>query len=145
MPRPRQGRSIACCTGCSIAACCGMKNARWRVSTASWQFPMSIASRLDASMATPCPCRSMSSRPVSAGEHVLLADEPRTFARAVVRLLRDVDRRRQLEAAARALVVERYDWSAVAGALEESLVRVASTLAFEPVRARANNGRGRVA
>jgi sugar transferase (PEP-CTERM/EpsH1 system associated) len=64
--------------------------------------------------------------PVAGGEHVLLADEPRTFARAVVRLLRDVERRRQLESAAHKLVVERYDWSAVAGALEESLVRVAS-------------------
>ena len=64
--------------------------------------------------------------PVASGEHVLLADEPRTFCRAVVRLLRDVDRRRQLERAARTLVVERYDWSAVAGELETALERVAS-------------------
>ena len=39
------------------------------------------------------------------------------------RLLRDPDRRQQLEAAARALVVEHYDWSAVAGSLEEALIR----------------------
>jgi glycosyltransferase involved in cell wall biosynthesis len=63
--------------------------------------------------------------PVTNGEHVLLADEPTTFARAVVNLLRDIDRRRQLEAAARTLVVEKYDWSAVAGALEDALVRMA--------------------
>ncbi len=63
--------------------------------------------------------------PVTAGEHLILADEPRSFARAVVRLMRDVDRRRQIEAAARALVVERYDWSAVAGSLEDALIRVA--------------------
>jgi sugar transferase (PEP-CTERM/EpsH1 system associated) len=63
--------------------------------------------------------------PVKPGEHLLLADEPRTFARAVVRLLRDVGRRRQIEAAARALVVERYDWSVVAGELNDALVRVA--------------------
>jgi sugar transferase (PEP-CTERM/EpsH1 system associated) len=63
--------------------------------------------------------------PVTPGKHVLLADDPRTFARAVVRLLRDVGRRREIEAAARALVVERYDWSAVAGQLEDALVRVA--------------------
>src|SRR6185295_2380823 len=44
--------------------------------------------------------------PVTNGEHLLLADQPDTFARAVVQLLRDVDRRRQLEAAARTLVVE---------------------------------------
>jgi glycosyltransferase involved in cell wall biosynthesis len=63
--------------------------------------------------------------PVTRGEHVLLADEPHTFARAVVRLLRDVGRRRRLEDAARALVLERYDWSAVAGTLEDALWRFA--------------------
>ncbi|OLE82570.1 MAG: hypothetical protein AUF76_08995 [Acidobacteria bacterium 13_1_20CM_2_65_9] len=63
--------------------------------------------------------------PVTSGEHVLLADEANTFSRAVVRLLRDVDRRRQLEAAARALVVEQYDWSAVAGALDSALQVIA--------------------
>jgi len=61
--------------------------------------------------------------PVTSGEHVLLADEPRAFARSIVRLLRDVSRRRELEAAARALVVERYDWSAVARELEDALAR----------------------
>src|SRR4029077_7833351 len=63
--------------------------------------------------------------PVTSGDHVMLADEPRTFAHAVVRLMRDVDRRREIEAAARALVVERYDWSAVAGELESALERFA--------------------
>jgi len=63
--------------------------------------------------------------PVTNGEHVMLANEPRPFARAVVRLLRDADHRAQLESAARALVVERYDWSAVAGALERALIAIA--------------------
>jgi glycosyltransferase involved in cell wall biosynthesis len=63
--------------------------------------------------------------PVTSGEHVLLADEPNTFARAVVRLMRDVDRRRELEAAARTLVLQKYDWSAVAGELDEALMRFA--------------------
>ena len=63
--------------------------------------------------------------PVTNGEHVMLADEPQTFARAVVHLLRDTARRAQLETAARALVVERYDWAAVAGELEDALVRFA--------------------
>jgi sugar transferase (PEP-CTERM/EpsH1 system associated) len=73
--------------------------------------------------------------PVKSGEHVLLADEPRGFARDVVRLLRDVERRRQMEAAARALVVEHYDWSTVAGALEDALVRLARVRQIEtPVR-----------
>jgi polysaccharide biosynthesis protein PslH len=61
--------------------------------------------------------------PVTHGEHVWLADEPQTFARAVVSLLRDVDRRRHLEEAARTLVLERYDWSAVAGQLEQALIQ----------------------
>jgi sugar transferase (PEP-CTERM/EpsH1 system associated) len=59
--------------------------------------------------------------PVIDGQHLVLADEPQRFADGVVRLLRDIDRRRSLEAAARALVVERYDWSAVAGELERAL------------------------
>ena len=62
--------------------------------------------------------------PVTNGEHLLLADEPRAFARDVVRLMRDGDRRRVLEAAARALVVERYDWSAAAVVLEHALLRM---------------------
>jgi sugar transferase (PEP-CTERM/EpsH1 system associated) len=65
--------------------------------------------------------------PVVDGEHVLLADEPDAFARAVVGLLRDADRRAALETAARALVVERYDWSAVAGALESALLKIAES------------------
>ena len=64
--------------------------------------------------------------PVENGEHLLLADEPHAFARSVVRLIRDVDRRRALEAAARTLVVDRYDWSAVAGELEDALIRFAT-------------------
>ncbi len=63
--------------------------------------------------------------PVTHGEHLLLAEEPRAFARAVVRLLRDLGRRRSIEQAARALVVERYDWSAVATYLENALSETA--------------------
>jgi sugar transferase (PEP-CTERM/EpsH1 system associated) len=90
--------------------------------------------------------------PVTSGDHVMLADDPRTFADAVVRLMRDVDRRREIEAAARALVVERYDWSAVAGELESALERFALrqaqgerhtsvTARAEPVEARVTGQR----
>ena len=60
--------------------------------------------------------------PVTSGRHVILADEPRSFARAIVRLLRDGTRRRELEAAARQLVAEHHDWSTVAGDLESALL-----------------------
>jgi sugar transferase (PEP-CTERM/EpsH1 system associated) len=63
--------------------------------------------------------------PVVDGEHLLIADDPRAFARAIVRLIRDREQRERLGAAARALVVRQYDWSAVAGALEEPLMRIA--------------------
>jgi glycosyltransferase involved in cell wall biosynthesis len=62
--------------------------------------------------------------PVQDGEHLLLADEPDSFASAVVRLLRDDETRRTLEASARRLVVEHYDWAAVAGDLDRALTRV---------------------
>jgi sugar transferase (PEP-CTERM/EpsH1 system associated) len=62
--------------------------------------------------------------PVTSGENVLIADDPRAFADAVVRLLRDVELRRRLEAAARRLVLEHYDWSAVATDFERALQSV---------------------
>lgn len=63
--------------------------------------------------------------PVVPGEHLLVGDEPRTFARHVVRLLRDLDKRRAIEREARALVLARYDWSVVAADLDDALMRVA--------------------
>ena len=63
--------------------------------------------------------------PVTSGEHVMLADEPHAFTGRVVALMRNVERRRQLEAAARGLVVQRYDWSSVAHELEDALLRIA--------------------
>jgi len=71
--------------------------------------------------------------PVTDGEHVLLADDPASFARAVVHLLRDTAHRDRLAAAARALVLARYDWSAVAGELEDALIRFASHGAADAV------------
>jgi len=63
--------------------------------------------------------------PVSNGRDIDIADEPSRFAHAVVHLMRDNDARRTIEAAARKLVVERYDWSAVAKDFEEALLRAA--------------------
>jgi len=64
--------------------------------------------------------------PVADGEHVLIADEPRAFADAVLSLIRSAARRRALGAAARTLVVNRYDWSAAANALDTALTDCAS-------------------
>jgi glycosyltransferase involved in cell wall biosynthesis len=55
----------------------------------------------------------------------VIADGPTAFAAGVVRLIRDTGARQQIEAAARRLVVERYDWSAVAQDFEAALERCA--------------------
>jgi glycosyltransferase involved in cell wall biosynthesis len=63
---------------------------------------------------------------------VVIADEPARFAQAVVHLIRDEGARRQIESAARQLVVENYDWAAVAHDFEDALVAVRRNAA--PVR-----------
>ena len=60
--------------------------------------------------------------PVTHEKDILLADSPAHFADAVVRVIRDLGQRRRLEAAARLLVAEHFDWSAVARDLEQALV-----------------------
>jgi polysaccharide biosynthesis protein PslH len=62
--------------------------------------------------------------PVKTGHNIVIADEPAAFAQAVVELLRNPDARRRMELEARRLVVNRYDWSAVAGDFEDALGRL---------------------
>lgn len=62
--------------------------------------------------------------PVTSGRDVVIADEPARFAEAVVHLIRDEGARRRIESAARQLVVEKYDWAAVAQDFEDALVAV---------------------
>jgi glycosyltransferase involved in cell wall biosynthesis len=52
------------------------------------------------------------------GEHLTIADDPDAFAAALVRTLRDPASARDLAARGRELVLERYDWDALADALE---------------------------
>jgi glycosyltransferase involved in cell wall biosynthesis len=52
--------------------------------------------------------------PLVSGEHFVQADDPATFASAVVALLKDPDRRRALGTGGRRLVEERYSWPQVA-------------------------------
>jgi len=61
--------------------------------------------------------------PVTPGRDVVIADDPARFAQSVVHLMRDAQARQAIETAARRLVVERYDWSAVAKDFEEALLR----------------------
>jgi sugar transferase (PEP-CTERM/EpsH1 system associated) len=63
--------------------------------------------------------------PVTPGRDIVIADEPARFAQAVVHLIRDAGARRRIEDEARRLVVERYDWSAVAQDFEGALGRLA--------------------
>jgi len=62
--------------------------------------------------------------PVTAGRDIVIVDEPARFAQAVVHLIRDTSSRREIENAARRLVVDRYDWSAVASDFEGALARL---------------------
>jgi polysaccharide biosynthesis protein PslH len=62
--------------------------------------------------------------PVTSGQDLVIADEPAQFADAVVNLIRDAGARRQIESAARQLVVEKYDWAAVAQDFEDALAAV---------------------
>ena len=59
--------------------------------------------------------------PVVSDRHVILADSPSDFARAVVSLLGDPPTRTRLGAAGRVLVEERYSWPQVARAFEDVL------------------------
>ena len=67
--------------------------------------------------------------PVTNGRDIEIADDPARFAEAVVRLMRDPEARRAIESAARRLVVERYDWSAVAADFEDALMKAAGVTA----------------
>ncbi len=62
--------------------------------------------------------------PVTPGHDIVIADEPARFAQAVVHLIRDGELRRRIETDARRLVVENYDWSAVAEDFEQALSRL---------------------
>jgi len=67
--------------------------------------------------------------PVTNGRDIVIADEASAFADAVVRLMRDAAARLALEGAARKLVVEKYDWSAVATDFEDALLDAAGVRA----------------
>lgn len=57
--------------------------------------------------------------PLLEGEHILRADEPAEFARHVLALLRDPERREAMGDAGRALMEDRFSWSRVADEFAE--------------------------
>jgi sugar transferase (PEP-CTERM/EpsH1 system associated) len=62
--------------------------------------------------------------PVTPGHDIVIADEPVRFAQAVVHLIRDDQVRRRIETEGRRLVVNHYDWSAVAQDFEDALTKL---------------------
>ncbi len=56
---------------------------------------------------------------VRAGDHLLIADEPRAFAAAVTRILQEPGEAARMAAAGRDLVVTRYDWRTALSELDE--------------------------
>ena len=62
--------------------------------------------------------------PVRSGKNILLADDPEGFANAVVGLLKDDAKRKELGRAARELVVAEYGWGSVAQHFETVLKRI---------------------
>jgi sugar transferase (PEP-CTERM/EpsH1 system associated) len=63
--------------------------------------------------------------PVTHGKHIALAGDPERFAQEVVRLIRSPAARHELGTAARNLVTDYYDWSAVADDFESGIARLA--------------------
>ncbi len=62
--------------------------------------------------------------PVRDGEHLLIADDPASFAESTISLLGNAPRRAQIGLAARHLVVENYSWATVSKDFAEVLENV---------------------
>lgn len=60
------------------------------------------------------------------GRHLLIADQPGQFARAVLRILSDPALRASLRENGRALVETHYDWNAIVDRLDDFLVEISS-------------------
>jgi polysaccharide biosynthesis protein PslH len=68
---------------------------------------------------------------VEPDRHVVLADDPRSFAASVLKLLDDRDRCSRMAAEGRRLVEERYGWDALSGKLASFIQEIARTEAPE--------------
>ena len=64
--------------------------------------------------------------PVTHGQNILIADDPREFARSVVRILRDRELAARLGRAARSLVERHFAWKTAASQFETILQETVS-------------------
>jgi glycosyltransferase involved in cell wall biosynthesis len=70
--------------------------------------------------------------PVVPGKHLLIADDPPSFASEVVALIRDAERRKELGAAGLRLVAERYSWPRVTRDFEAACFEALSRRTVRP-------------
>lgn len=68
------------------------------------------------------------------GRHLLIADDPEGFARAVVQVLRDRELARSLGAAGRKLVQQKYEWAIIAKELDRVYENCLAHAGRTPVR-----------
>jgi sugar transferase (PEP-CTERM/EpsH1 system associated) len=102
--------------------------ARATVSVSPIQYSVGIQNKVLEAMATGTPVvassQACSALRVRGGTHLLVADDPATFAERVLRLLDDVALRRELAINGRSYVEERHDWRAIANNLENIYAEV---------------------
>ncbi len=77
-----------------------------------------------AVVSTSLGCEGLAIEP---GKHLLLADEPEDFARSVIDLLQDPEKRRALGVAGRALVEAQYSWQSCGDRLQKVVEEVTGT------------------
>jgi glycosyltransferase involved in cell wall biosynthesis len=102
--------------------------ARATVSTSPMQYSVGIQNKVLEAMATGTPVvashQACSALTVQDGSHILVADNPATFAEQVLRLLDDATLRREIAINGRNYVEERHDWRAIADNLENIYAEV---------------------
>jgi sugar transferase (PEP-CTERM/EpsH1 system associated) len=102
--------------------------ARATVSVSPMQYSVGIQNKVLEAMATGTPVvassQACSALKVRDGAHLLVADDPTTFAQRVLRLLDDVALRQEIAINGRNYVEERHDWRAIAHNLENIYAEV---------------------
>lgn len=102
--------------------------ARATVSVSPMQYSVGIQNKVLEAMATGTPVvasrQACSALKVRNDTHLLVADDPATFAERVLRLLDDVALRREIAINGRNYVEERHDWRTIAHNLENIYAEV---------------------